>query len=117
MSYDKVSPGKKIPESFNVIIEIPMNADPVKYEVDKETGCLFVDRFMGTAMHYPCNYGYIPKTVAGDGDPVDVLVITPFALVPGSVVSCRAIGMLEMEDEGGQDAKLLAVPEDKILPI
>ena len=72
---------------------------------------------MGTAMHYPCNYGYIPKTIAGDGDPVDVLVITPFALVPGSVVSCRAIGMLEMEDEGGQDAKLLAVPEDKILPI
>jgi len=117
MSYDKVSPGKKIPESFNVIIEIPMNADPVKYEVDKETGCLFVDRFMGTAMHYPCNYGYIPKTIAGDGDPVDVLVITPFALVPGSVASCRAIGMLEMEDEGGQDAKLLAVPEDKILPI
>ncbi len=117
MSYDKVSPGKKIPESFNVIIEIPMNADPVKYEVDKETGCLFVDRFMGTAMHYPCNYGYIPKTIAGDGDPVDDLVITPFALVPGSVVSCRAIGMLEMEDEGGQDAKLLAVPEDKILPI
>ncbi len=117
MSYDKVSPGKKIPKSFNVIIEIPMNADPVKYEVDKETGCLFVDRFMGTAMHYPCNYGYIPKTVAGDGDPVDVLVITPFALVPGSVVSCRAIGMLEMEDEDRQDAKLLAVPEDKILPI
>jgi inorganic pyrophosphatase len=117
MSYDKVSPGKKIPETFNVIIEIPMNADPVKYEVDKETGRLFVDRFMGTAMHYPCNYGYIPKTIAGDGDPVDVLVITPFALVPGSVVSCRAIGMLEMEDEGGQDAKLLAVPEDKILPI
>ena len=111
MSYDKVSPGKKIPETFNVIIEIPMNADPVKYEVDKETGCLFVDRFMGTAMHYPCNYGYIPKTIAGDGDPVDVLVITPFALVPGSVVSCRAIGMLEMEDEGGQDAKLLAVPD------
>ena len=94
-----------------------MNADPVKYEVDKESGCLFVDRFMGTAMHYPCNYGYIPRTIAGDGDPVDVLVITPFALVPGSVISCRAIGMLEMEDEGGQDAKLLAVPEDKILSI
>jgi inorganic pyrophosphatase len=117
MSYDKVSPGKKIPEIFNVIIEIPMNADPVKYEVDKESGCLFVDRFMGTAMHYPCNYGYIPRTIAGDGDPVDVLVITPFALVPGSVISCRAIGMLEMEDEGGQDAKLLSVPEDKILSI
>jgi inorganic pyrophosphatase len=117
MSYDKVSPGKKIPEIFNVIIEIPMNADPVKYEVDKESGCLFVDRFMGTAMHYPCNYGYIPQTIAGDGDPVDVLVMTPFALVPGSVISCRTIGMLEMEDESGQDAKLLAVPEDKILSI
>jgi inorganic pyrophosphatase len=117
MSYDKVSPGKKIPEIFNVIIEIPMNADPVKYEVDKESGALFVDRFMGTAMHYPCNYGYIPQTIAGDGDPVDVLVLTPFPLFPGVVVSCRAIGVLMMEDEGGQDAKLLAVPEDKILPI
>ena len=117
MSYDKVSPGKKIPETFNVIIEIPMNADPIKYEVDKESGAIFVDRFMGTAMHYPCNYGYINKTIAGDGDPVDVLVITPFPLIPGVVVSCRAIGVLQMEDEGGQDAKLLAVPEDKILPI
>lgn len=117
MSYDKVSPGKKIPESFNVIIEIPMNADPVKYEVDKESGALFVDRFMGTAMHYPCNYGYIPKTIAGDGDPVDVLVLTPFPLFPGVVVSCRALGALMMEDEGGQDAKLLAVPEDKLLPL
>jgi inorganic pyrophosphatase len=117
MSLDNVKPGKKIPESFNVIIEIPMNADPVKYEVDKESGAIFVDRFMGTAMHYPCNYGYINKTIAGDGDPVDVLVITPFPLIPGVVVSCRAIGVLQMEDEGGQDAKLLAVPEDKILPI
>ncbi len=117
MSLDKVKPGKKIPESFNVIIEIPMNADPVKYEVDKESGAIFVDRFMGTAMHYPCNYGYINKTIAGDGDPVDALVITPFPLIPGVVVSCRAIGVLQMEDEGGEDAKLLAVPEDKILPI
>ena len=117
MSLDNVKPGKKIPESFNVIIEIPMNADPIKYEVDKESGAIFVDRFMGTAMHYPCNYGYINKTIAGDGDPVDVLVITPFPLIPGVVVSCRAIGILQMEDEAGQDAKLLAVPEDKILPI
>ena len=117
MSLDNVKPGKKIPESFNVIIEIPMNADPIKYEVDKESGAIFVDRFMGTAMHYPCNYGYINKTIAGDGDPVDVLVITPFPLIPGVVVSCRAIGLLKMEDEAGQDAKLLAVPEDKILPI
>ncbi|SNX29301.1 inorganic pyrophosphatase [Polynucleobacter meluiroseus] len=117
MSLDKVKPGKKIPEIFNVIIEIPMNADPIKYEVDKESGAIFVDRFMGTAMHYPCNYGYIPQTIAGDGDPVDVLVMTPFPLIPGVVVSCRAIGILQMEDEGGQDAKLLAVPEDKILPL
>ena len=117
MSLDKVTPGKKAPEQFNVIIEIPMNADPVKYEVDKDSGALFVDRFMSTAMHYPCNYGYVPQTLSGDGDPVDVLVITPFPLVPGCVVTCRAIGMLNMEDEAGVDAKLLAVPIDKLLPI
>lgn len=117
MSLDKVTPGKKTPEQFNVIIEIPMNADPVKYEVDKDSGALFVDRFMSTAMHYPCNYGYVPQTLSGDGDPVDVLVITPFPLVPGCVVTCRAIGMLNMEDEAGVDAKLLAVPIDKLLPI
>lgn len=117
MSLDNVTPGKNSPTNFNVIIEIPMNADPIKYEVDKETGAIFVDRFMGTAMHYPCNYGYIPQTIAGDGDPVDVLVITPFPLIPGVVVSCRAIGLLQMEDEAGQDAKLLAVPEDRILSI
>ena len=117
MSLDNVKPGKNAHVHFNVIIEIPMNADPIKYEVDKETGAIFVDRFMGTAMHYPCNYGYIPKTIAGDGDPVDVLVVTPFPLIPGVVVSCRAIGVLQMEDEGGQDAKLLAVPEDRILSI
>ena len=117
MSLEKVSPGKNAPEQFNVIIEIPMNADPIKYEVDKESGALFVDRFMTTAMHYPCNYGYVPQTLSDDGDPVDVLVITPFPLVPGVVVTCRPIGMLRMEDEAGGDAKLLAVPIDKILPI
>lgn len=117
MSLDNVTPGKNVPEAFNVIIEIPMNADPIKYEVDKESGAIFVDRFMGTAMHYPTNYGYVPKTVAGDGDPVDVLVITPFPLIPGVVVPCRAIGILKMEDESGQDGKVLAVPTDKVLPI
>jgi inorganic pyrophosphatase len=117
MSLHNVTPGAKVPEQFNVIIEIPMNADPIKYEVDKETGAIFVDRFMGTAMHYPCNYGYIPQTLADDGDPVDVLVITPFPLIPGVVVTCRPIGVLKMSDEAGQDAKLLAVPIDKILPI
>jgi inorganic pyrophosphatase len=106
-------PGSKVPDAFNVIIEIPMNSDPVKYEVDKESGALFVDRFMGTAMHYPTNYGYVPQTIAGDGDPVDVLVMTPFPLPPGVVVSCRAIGILLMEDEGGMDGKILAVPTEK----
>ena len=117
MSLDNVTPGKNAPDSFNVIIEIPMNADPVKYEVDKETSAIFVDRFMSTAMHYPTNYGYVPKTISGDGDPVDVLVITPVPLIPGVVVTCRAIGILKMEDEAGQDGKVLAVPIDKILSL
>jgi inorganic pyrophosphatase len=107
MSLDNVTPGKNVPESFNVIIEIPMNADPVKYEVDKETSAIFVDRFMSTAMHYPTNYGYVPKTISGDGDP----------LIPGVVVTCRAIGILKMEDEAGMDGKVLAVPIDKILSL
>jgi inorganic pyrophosphatase len=117
MSLNNVTPGKKIPEHFNVIIEIAMNADPIKYEVDKESGAIFVDRFLGTAMHYPCNYGYVPQTISDDGDPVDVLVITPFPLIPGVVVSCRAIGIFLMDDEAGGDAKILAVPENKILPL
>jgi inorganic pyrophosphatase len=117
MSLHAVTPGARAPDEFNVIIEIPMNADPIKYEVDKATGALFVDRFMSTSMHYPCNYGYIPQTLSDDGDPVDVLVITPFPLFPGVVVTCRPIGMLKMSDEAGGDAKLLAVPIDKILPI
>ncbi|MEI6733470.1 MAG: inorganic diphosphatase [Comamonadaceae bacterium] len=117
MSLDNVTPGKNVPESFNVIIEIPMNADPVKYEVDKESSAIFVDRFMSTAMHYPTNYGYVPKTISGDGDPVDVLVITPVPLIPGVVVTCRAIGILKMEDEAGMDGKVLAVPIDKILSL
>jgi len=114
MNLDRVGYGTKLPEEFNVIIEIPMNADPIKYEVDHETGALFVDRFMSTAMHYPCNYGYIPNTLSDDGDPVDVLVITPVPLIPGVVVTCRAIGMMKMEDEAGGDNKLLAVPIDKV---
>jgi inorganic pyrophosphatase len=117
MSLNKVSSGKDLPNDFNVIIEIPMNADPIKYEVDKESGAIFVDRFMGTAMHYPCNYGYVPNTLSADGDPVDVLVITPFPLIPGVVVRCRPIGVLKMTDEAGEDAKVLAVPVDKVLSI
>jgi len=117
MSLNNVPAGRDVPNDFNVIIEIPMNADPIKYEVDKETGALYVDRFMGTSMHYPCNYGYVQDTVADDGDPVDVLVITPFPLIPGVVVRCRPIGVLKMTDESGGDAKVLAVPIDKVLPI
>ena len=115
MSLDKVSPGKNAPDTFNVVIEISANAHPVKYEVDKESGAIFVDRFMTTAMHYPTNYGYVPQTLSGDGDPVDVLVMTPFPLPPGVVVPCRALGILMMEDEAGVDGKVLAVPTAKIL--
>ena len=116
MAFEKIPAGRDVPNDFNVIVEIPMNADPIKYEVDKDTGTLYVDRFMGAAMHYPCNYGYIPQTLSEDGDPVDVLVVTPFPLVHGVVVRCRPIGMLSMSDEAGQDAKILAVPINEILP-
>ena len=114
MNLDRVGSGSDIPNDFNVIIEIPMNADPIKYEVDKETGAMFVDRFMSTCMHYPCNYGYIPHTLSDDGDPVDVLVISPVPLITGVVVRCRPLGMLRMSDEAGEDAKLLAVPINKL---
>src|SRR6201989_2454860 len=114
MSLHNVTPGAGAPDEFNVIIEIPMNADPIKYEVDKETGAMFVDRFMSTSMHYPCNYGYIPHTLSDDGDPVDVLVISPVPLISGVVVRCRPLGMLKMDDEAGGDAKILAVPIDKL---
>jgi inorganic pyrophosphatase len=114
MNLDRVTSGRALPDDFNVIIEIPMHGDPIKYEVDKETGAMFVDRFMSTAMHYPCNYGYIPHTLSEDGDPVDVLVITPVPLITGVVVRCRPVGMLKMTDEAGVDAKLIAVPVDKL---
>jgi inorganic pyrophosphatase len=114
MNLDRVGPGKDLPETINVIIEIPAHSDPVKYEVDKETGAMFVDRFMNTAMHYPCNYGYVPHSLSEDGDPVDVLVVTPVALISGSVIQCRPVGVLNMTDESGPDAKILAVPIDKL---
>ncbi|MDH4395721.1 MAG: inorganic diphosphatase [Limnobacter sp.] len=116
MGYEVITPGKDLPKDVNVIIEIPANSDPVKYEIDKESGALFVDRFIGTSMVYPCNYGYIPQTLAADGDPVDVLVMTPYPLIAGSVVRVRPIGILKMTDEAGGDAKLLGVPVEKLLP-
>src|SRR5947199_4282304 len=114
MSLDRVPAGRDVPNDCNVVIEIPMHGEPIKYEVDKETGAVFVDRFMSTAMRYPCNYGYIPQTLSDDGDPCDVLVISPVPLITGVVVRCRPIGMLKMDDEAGGDAKILAVPIDKL---
>ena len=114
MNLDRVESGKDIPNNINVIIEIPSHSDPVKYEVDKDTGAMFVDRFMSTAMFYPCNYGYVPHTLSEDGDPVDVLVVTPYALISGSVIRCRPVGMLNMTDESGRDQKVIAVPVDKL---
>ncbi len=114
MILDRVSSGKNIPNDINVVIEIPSHSDPVKYEVDKDTGAMFVDRFMGTAMHYPCNYGYVPQTLSEDGDPVDVLVVTPIPVISGSVMRVRPLGVLNMTDEAGPDAKIIGVPIDKL---
>jgi inorganic pyrophosphatase len=114
MALDLVPTGRSVPDDLNVIVEIPKDADPVKYEVDKATGAIFVDRILSTPMRYPCNYGYVPHTLCGDGDPADVLVILPLPLVPGSVIRCRPVGVLMMQDEAGSDEKLLAVPVDKV---
>lgn len=114
MNLDRVSSGKDVPNNINVIIEIPAHSDPVKYEVDKETGAMFVDRFMSAAMFYPCNYGYVPNTLSEDGDPVDVLVVSPVALISGAVITCRPVGMLNMTDESGRDQKIVAVPVGKL---
>lgn len=105
-----IDAGRAVPDDVNVIIEIPAHSEPIKYEVDKKTGALFVDRFLSTAMHYPCDYGYIPMTLSDDGDPVDVLVVTPFPVNRGCVLRCRPIGILAMIDEAGEDQKILAVP-------
>jgi len=105
----KISAGDKAPEIVNVFIEIPKGTD-VKYELDKESGLIFIDRFAATSMHYPCNYGFVPSTISGDGDPVDVLVLSEKTVSPGVILPARPIGMLEMEDESGIDAKVIAVP-------
>lgn len=117
MSLNSVPAGQNLPDEINVIIEIPAHADPVKYEVDKDSGAIFVDRFMSTTMFYPCNYGYVPNTLAEDGDPVDVLVETPHRVISGTVIRCRPVGVLKMQDESGEDHKLVAVPVDKLSPI
>jgi inorganic pyrophosphatase len=117
MALHLVPTGKNVPEDVNVIIEIPMNSEAVKYEVDKDTGEVHVDRLLTTPMRYPCNYGYVPHTLGGDGDPLDALVMTPMPLIARCVINCRPIGMLEMKDEGGTDEKLVVVPNNKISPL
>jgi inorganic pyrophosphatase len=114
MGLEHLQAGKQIPDDINVVIEIASNSEPVKYEVDKDIGMIKVDRFLGTSMLYPCEYGFIPHTLSEDGDPVDVLVISPYKLAPGVVIRCRPVGMLRMTDESGKDAKILAVPVDKL---
>ena len=116
MDLSKISIGANPPHDVNVIIEVPAGTEPVKYELDKDSGALFVDRIMHTAMRYPCNYGFIPHTLADDGDPVDALLANHTPFMPGSVVRCRPLGVLLMEDEAGQDENLLMVPVDKLHP-
>ena len=117
MSFDKIPAGKELPNDIYVAIEIPANSTPIKYEIDKDTDSLLVDRFMATPMFYPANYGYVPNTLSDDGDALDVLVVTPYPVVPGSVIRSRPIGILNMSDEAGQDAKILAVPHTKLTKI
>jgi len=114
MNFDNVPAGNDLPNDINVIIEIPANHDPIKYEIDKASHAIFVDRFVATPMFYPANYGYIPHTLSEDGDPLDVLVVAPYPVMPGSVIRSRPVGVLVMEDESGMDHKLLAVPHTKL---
>lgn len=116
MDISKISLGKNPPEEVNVVIEVPMGGDPIKYEFDKDAGAIIVDRFLHTPMRYPANYGFIPHTLSDDGDPADVLVVSEYALVPGCVIACRPIGVLKMEDDGGMDEKIIAVPITKLNP-
>lgn len=114
MDLAKIGSGKNAPDEINVVIEVPMNSAPVKYEFDKESGAIYVDRFVHTCMFYPCNYGFVPQTLSGDGDPVDVLVVSKLPVISGAVLKSRPIGVLMMEDESGIDEKILAVPVSKL---
>lgn len=114
MRLDAIAIGKNPPEDINVVIEVPVGGEPIKYEMDKASGALFVDRFLYTAMRYPGNYGFVPHTLSSDGDPIDVLVCNTRAIVPGAVINCRPVGVLVMEDDGGADEKIIAVPSTKL---
>jgi inorganic pyrophosphatase len=117
MNIDAIAIGKNPPDDLNVIIEVPMGGKPIKYEIDKASGALFVDRFLYTPMRYPGNYGFVPHTLCGDGDPLDVIMMNSRPLVPGAVVRCRPVGILFMEDDGGQDEKIMAVPVHKLTKV
>ncbi|PID41687.1 MAG: inorganic diphosphatase [Proteobacteria bacterium] len=114
MIFDNIEAGSNPPDDVNVAVEIPANSNPIKYEIDKKMGAVLVDRFMATPMFYPANYGFIPHTLADDGDPLDVLIVTPYPVAPGTIVRSRPVGVLHMEDEEGDDAKLICVPHDKL---
>ena len=114
MRIDAIAIGDNPPDDINVIIEVPVGGEPIKYELDKAAGTLFVDRFLYTPMRYPGNYGFVPHTLSADGDPVDVLVCNTRAIVPGAVINCRPVGVLVMEDDGGGDEKVLAVPSTRL---
>jgi len=114
MRLDAVPTGNNPPEDINVIVEVPVGGEPIKYEMDKASGTLFVDRFLYTPMRYPGNYGFVPHTLSADGDPIDVLVCNTRAIVPGAVINCRPVGVLVMEDDGGGDEKVIAVPSLKL---
>ncbi|MDH3321258.1 MAG: inorganic diphosphatase [Betaproteobacteria bacterium] len=114
MRLEAIRVGNHPPDDINVIVEVPVGGEPIKYEIDKASGALVVDRFLYTPMRYPGNYGFVPHTLCGDGDPLDVLVANTRALIPGSVINCRPVGVLVMEDESGMDEKLIAVPSSKL---
>lgn len=116
MRLDAIKIGNKPPDDINVIIEVPVGGEPIKYELDKASGTLFVDRFLYTPMRYPGNYGFVPHTLSADGDPIDVVVCNTRAIVPGAVINCRPVGVLVMEDDGGGDEKIIAVPTSKLTP-
>ena len=114
MQLEAIPVGKNPPDDVNVIVEVPIGGEPIKYEMDKASGALFVDRFLHTPMRYPGNYGFVPHTLSDDGDPIDVLIASTRPIMPGAVISCRPIGVLKMSDEGGEDEKIVAVPSDKL---
>ncbi len=114
MRLDAIKPGNTLPDDINVVIEVPVGGEPIKYEMDKASGALIVDRFLYTPMRYPGNYGFVPHTLGSDGDPIDVLVCNTRAIIPGAVINCRPVGVLVMEDDGGGDEKIIAVPSDKL---